>query len=186
MGAAARAGEAWASGEPGPGAGLWADFGRDWAESAKDWAQWGKAWAEGMAWGRPASAGARTAARTAADASRPAPQGPAPSGEASAPSGEGAASVDATPPADPASAADAAPGTEVPRRADAGGPDAVSPAMPAWDSLDDTSPVAPLRHEDVEAARLEILRRLERGDIDVEAAAERLAALEGVAGRQEA
>ncbi len=181
-GAADRAGEAWASGEPGPGAGLWADFGRDWAESAKDWAQWGKAWAEGMAWGRPVRAGARTAARTAAgtaaDASWSAPQGTA--------SGEGTASGDVTAPADPASAAHAAPATEVAPGADAGGRDAAPPAMPAWDSLHDTARVSPLRHEDVEAARLEILRQLERGDIDVEAAAERLAALEGVAGRQEA
>jgi len=40
---------------------------------------------------------------------------------------------------------------------------------------------APEASEDVEAARLEILRALERGEIDVETATDRLAAVEGPA-----
>ncbi|HEY5628367.1 MAG TPA: hypothetical protein VIR16_02545, partial [Candidatus Limnocylindrales bacterium] len=60
------------------------------------------------------------------------------------------------------------------------------PTVSPIDDPDATSPVAPLTQADVEAARLEILRQLERGELDVETAAERLAALEGVAGRREA
>ena len=161
-GTAGPADEASASGSR---TGFWADFGRDWAESAKDWAQWGKAWAEGMAWGRPAPAAAGSSTPPGATAA-----------------GEDASMVEPTPAPAPAASTDPAPAGET-ADADAGG----QPTAPSAEAnLDDTSPVAPVTHEDVEAARLEILRQLERGEIDVELAAERLAALEGVAGRQEA
>ena len=155
------AGNASRAGGPPPRAMFWADFGRDWAESAKDWAQWGKAWAEGMSWGRPAP-----------DASQAASSAPA-----SSPSAEQETTA------------------TTPTEADLSG-EVAAPSMPAVElvepvettptGLDDTSPVAPLTPEDVEVARLEILRQLERGDLDVETAAERLAALEGAAGRPEA
>ena len=52
--------------------------------------------------------------------------------------------------------------------------------MPA-EALDDTSVVAPPARDDVEAARLAILRALESGELDVDAASERLAMLEDAA-----
>ena len=58
-----------------------------------------------------------------------------------------------------------------------------APAAPRDEA--ETAPVAPFTHADVDAARLEILRALEREELDVETAADRLAALEGLA-REEA
>jgi hypothetical protein len=52
-------------------------------------------------------------------------------------------------------------------------------------SLDDTAPVPLATHANLETARLEILRALERGDMDVATAADRLAALEAVAAHEE-
>ena len=62
-------------------------------------------------------------------------------------------------------------------------PGAPSAAAP---ELDGTAPVAAPGHADLEAARLAVLRSLERGELDVEGAAERLAALEDAARRPEA
>jgi len=75
--------------------------------------------------------------------------------------------ADAVPPA-PATAA-------MPPDAAASGPEpTVTP------QLDETALVPVATHVDIEAARLEILRSLERGELDVAAAADRLAALEAV------
>ena len=59
----------------------------------------------------------------------------------------------------------------------------VAPAPPEGSSANETSPVPVVTPADIDAARLEVLRSLERGELDVETAAERLAALEGVAGQ---
>ncbi len=196
-GTAGPAAEASPSAESAPRSTFWADFGRDWAESAKDWAQWGKAWAEGMAWGRPAAAGAAwpmpgpaqpeaapgapAVPRTAAPSSASVEQDSrVPSAPSAAESGETWSPVAPVGPVGDAAQLEA----DEPAGLDAG--DTMSPAEPVPGSLDDTSPVAPPSHEDIEAARLAILRQLERGDLDVETAAERLAALEGVTRRQEA
>jgi Putative adhesin len=184
------AGEPFQTSDAGPRTTFWADFGRDWAASAKDWAQWGKAWAEGLSWGRPAPAGAAWpsspgATQPATPQHAAAPDAPAagPASSAFGPSAEPEPSTpsqtQAAPPVDDAQPIDAASLADNHPRA------AASPAEAVPDSLDDTSPVAALSHEDIEAGRLEILRQLERGELDVETAAERLAALEGVAGRPE-
>lgn len=63
-------------------------------------------------------------------------------------------------------------------------PSGASAAAPA--SLDETAPVPAATHAELEAARLEVLRALERGELDVEAAAERLSAIEDAAPAAEA
>lgn len=181
-GVASEPGAPGAPGENAPRTSFWADFGRDWAESAKDWAQWGKAWAEGMAWGRPAPAGAAwpmPAPAQGASADAPAAQ---PTGEARSSADQQADAAPLGSAAAPMAAGDAttAQGAQAPASPDDGTPAA------AADSLDDTSPVALPRSDEIDAARLEILRRLERGELDVESAAEALAALDGVVGQREA
>ncbi len=62
-------------------------------------------------------------------------------------------------------------------------PEAAAPDGVSWASQpqpDDTEPVPALSQVDIDAARLDVLRSLERGELDVETAASRLAALEGV------
>jgi len=82
-------------------------------------------------------------------------------------------------------ASPAATATEPPEPASV--PVAPAPVVPSPSahepSLDDTTPVPPPATADIEAARIEVLRSLERGELDVEAAADRLAALDA-AGRQ--
>ena len=63
-----------------------------------------------------------------------------------------------------------------------------APVPPAWDSttasvdpVEDTSIAPVVTGADIEAARLDILRALERGELDVEAASHRLSALEDAA-----
>jgi len=157
-----------------PKASFWADFGRDWAESAKDWASWGASMATGKAWGSTWAS-----ASSAPDAPTP----PVPPTPPVAPEPPAPASVfDA--PADPARTAPAAAGSD---ELSAPGTTVVGaePAPADEVSLDDTAPVPAATTADLEGARLEILRALERGDMDVATAADRLAALEALAARQE-
>ncbi len=164
----------------------WADVGRDWAEWAKDWASWGSSWAAGKGWAAPRGPKAPAAPRPPAHPGRP-----------TAPQMADAAASPVAAPASGATAAGAPEGTPGP--ADAAG--TTEPASPvgavaafaapgqAADSepdLDETAPVPALSPADIEAARLEVLRLLERGELDVATAAERLAALEGTARHEEA
>jgi hypothetical protein len=137
---------------------FWADFGRDWAESAKDWAEswkdWGREWGESWAAGRAWSSG------------RPEPvDAPAPP-------------TPSTPPAAPAPPAPSP--TSAPESSQAAD-DARARSEADGASETDTAPVPVPTPADVEAARLEVLRALERGELDVEAAADRLATLEVLA-----
>ncbi len=147
---------------------FWADFGRDWAESAKDWASWGTSWAAGRTWGSPADprpgAAPAPAPPTLPTTPTPTPTPPLPAPAAAAP----ATRAGTDPVVDPTLASAAAPSS---------GPSS---------DPDDTAPVPDLTYVDIETARLEILRSLERGELNVEAAADRLAALDGVAAPPEA
>ncbi|MFN8630889.1 MAG: DUF4097 family beta strand repeat-containing protein [Chloroflexota bacterium] len=172
------------AGATAPKATFWADFGRDWAESAKEWAgswkDWGQSWAAGKAWASTTPPTPPAPPTPASPATPPTPPTP--------PTPFTPASDQATDPApaEPDPVRDGQPGP-----APVAEPEAVAAAddeAPGPDAaLDETAtaPVAPASHADVEAARLDVLRALERGELDVEAAAERLAALEGL-GRGEA
>ena len=130
-----------------------------WADFGRDWAESAKDWAQ---WGASWAAGKAWASPSTAPASTSADSAPAasaPAANAPAPTAE--APVEA--------AVDPAP-VEAP-----------GPATAA--SLDDTAPVPEAGPADLEAARLSILRQLERGELDVETAAGRLAALDGIAAR---
>jgi len=153
------------------GAWSWADVAREWAESARGWAaSWGEASPTppksraADAAPRPAAADSSTAARSApgaADAAAGAPEAP---------------STAAPVPAEAPTPGDGWSGVH---------PAGVAPVSEPEHVDDATSPVAAPTAADVETARLEILRALERGDLDVETAAERLAGLEGLAGHRE-
>jgi len=155
-----------------PKASFWTDFSRDWAESAKDWASWGAQWAAGKAWAT-SSSGASWTTPPQAPAAPKAPVAPTPPAAPEAPVAP-APSVAATAPDEPATATHDAETALTAREG------AAAPAP-----LEDTAPVPIPTHADLEAARLEILRSLERGDLDVATAADRLAALEAV-GHEEA
>lgn len=158
-----------AAGAPGATGSFPGQFRRDWSESAKDWAQWGKGWAQwGKAWAEGMAAG-RGSSGPFADAT-PAPGAPAPT---------------AQPAPDPLAATpgERTPGGPVPAPVDAA-PDRV-PAAPDVDvagdpRLEETAPVAAPDAAEIEAARLEVLRQLERGELDVETAAARLSDLESL------
>jgi len=160
-----------------PKASFWAEFSRDWAESAKDWASWGTSLATGKAWGSTWAA------------SQPEPPTPPVAPDPPSPP---AAPVPPPPPAAPEppfpapAASDAPVEPAQPRTATSDAP--VEPAQPisaTEPTLDDTAPVPLTTHADLEAARLEVLRALERGDVDVATAADRLAALETVPAHEE-
>jgi hypothetical protein len=196
--------------DPAPRPSYWADFGREWAdfgrEFAKDWASWGKSWAEGIAYGKPPAT--RPIVTWSPPESPVAPSAPAtPKPPASAPAPESAEPVVAEAEAEPNGNEEEAPEApaaadvqseavadeaqaepEAAAEAEASGDEAAAPPADDEDfeSLEDTSPVPQLSAADVEAARLDVLRALERGELDVETASERLSALESAAGHREA
>jgi Toastrack DUF4097 len=166
-----------AAGEPADGgarperASFWTEFGRDWAEWARDWARdwaaWGASWSAGRGWTSP---GAAEPGPTRWTSASPEPAVP----------GEPAAS------ADTAAAADARNDAADPSSPTNAGPEADLPSAAGQDVLDDTAPIPAPGENDIDAARLEVLRSLERGDLDVQAASDRLAALERLGRNPEA
>lgn len=166
---------------PGATASFSGQFRRDWSESAKDWAQWGKGWAQwGKAWAEGMAAG-RGSSGPFADPT-PAPGAPAPS----APAPTASSTPTPSPAAEPLAATPVEPPT--PEAAPISTTAALDPApdAPAADTaadprLEETAPVAAPDAAEIEAARLEVLRQLERGELDVETAAARLSDLESLA-----
>ncbi len=149
---------------------FWAEFGRDWAEWARDWARdwaaWGASWSAGRGW------------------TSPGPTEPGPTRWASGVP-EPAASGEPSAPADTSSSGAGAPDADAARQDPTGpsgptvaGTGADLPSAAGQPGLDDTTPIQAPGDADIDAARLEVLRLLERGDLDVKAASDRLAALE--------
>ena len=161
---------------------FWAEFGRDWAEFGRDWAEWARDWArDWAAWGASWSAGRGS---TSPDSAEPGPARWSPAGaEPAGAAGPGRA------PTDRAGAPDARgedQGETGQSRPAAAGPATDLPAAAAQPGLDDTAPVPTPGDADLDAARLEVLRSLERGDLDVQSASDRLADLERLSRHPEA
>lgn len=153
-GSAAPGGDAQAGTGPGPEP-TWA-AGAAWGDAPTDRATWGGSFAGDSGWGEPA-----------APAAPGTPLAPAPPATPAAPEAPSAT--------DEPAAADAAATTPAAVVQPAAGPAEAAP------SLDDTAPVPAATRAELEAARLDVLRSLERGELDVEAAAARLAAIEDAA-----